>query len=131
MLRVPTGSPLPAYSGLSLEQGAPHGPVHIYILRDLTPAGVLDEDPAHREAVMRFSALGQSPATARETVCARSPTPDEASVLRIGNTMAVLAITRMATDATGRVVEAALPTFPGEGIDTAFTTSDRCRCHLH
>ncbi|MFB8034818.1 GntR family transcriptional regulator [Streptomyces sp. NPDC056004] len=121
LLKVPTGSPLAEYSCLSLEQGTPHGLARIYIPRDLAPAGVLVDDSACREAVTRFAVLGPSPATVRETVCARSPTPDEASALRIGNGMAVLAITRIATDATGRVVEAALLAFPGDRADAVFT----------
>lgn len=121
LLKVPTGSPLAEYSCLSLEQGAPHGLARIYIPRDLAPAGVLDDDSTCREAVTRFAVLGPSPATVRETVCARSPTPDEASVLRIGSTTAVLAITRVATDSTGRVVEAALLVFPGDRVDAVFT----------
>ncbi|MFE9822545.1 GntR family transcriptional regulator [Streptomyces sp. NPDC005791] len=121
LLRVPTGSPLAEYSCLSLEQGSPHGLARIYIPRDLAPAGVLDDDSECREAATRFAVLGPSPATVRETVCARSPTPDEASALRIGTTTAVLAITRIATDSTGRVVEAALLAFPGDRIDAVFT----------
>ncbi|MGW3762388.1 GntR family transcriptional regulator [Streptomyces sp. NPDC005131] len=121
LLKVPTGSPLAEYSCLSLEQGSPHGLARIYIPRDLAPAGVLDDDSVCREAVTRFAVLGPSPATIRETVCARSPTPDEASALRIGTNMAVLAITRIATDATGRVVEAAFLAFPGDRVDAAFT----------
>jgi GntR family transcriptional regulator len=121
LLKVPTGSPLAEYSCLSLEQGAPHSLARIYIPRDLAPAGVLDDDSARREAVTRFAVLGLSPATVRETVCARSPTPDEASALRIGNNMAVLAITRIATDTNGRVVEAALLAFPGDRVDAVFT----------
>ncbi|MCX4771187.1 GntR family transcriptional regulator [Streptomyces sp. NBC_01285] len=121
LLKVPTGSPLAEYSCLSLEQGTPHGLARIYIPRDVAPAGVLDKDFAHREAVTRFAVLGPAPATVRETVCARSATPDEASALRIGPTTAVLAITRIATDATGRVVEAALLTFPGDRVDAVFT----------
>ncbi|MEU5616459.1 MULTISPECIES: GntR family transcriptional regulator [unclassified Streptomyces] len=121
LLKVPAGSPLVEYSCLSLEQGAPHGLARIYIPRDLAPAGVLDDDPARREAVTRFAVLDTSPATVRETVCARSPTPDEASALRIGSTTAVLAITRIATDPTGRVIEAALLAFPGDRIDAVFT----------
>ncbi|MBD2832710.1 MULTISPECIES: GntR family transcriptional regulator [Streptomyces] len=121
LLKVPTGSPLAEYSCLSLEQGAPHGLARIYIPRDLAPAGFLNDDSACREAVTRFAVLGPSPATVRETVCARSPTPDEASALRIGNSMAVLAITRIATDSTGRVIEAALLTFPGTRVDAVFT----------
>ncbi|AGJ56129.1 GntR-family transcriptional regulator [Streptomyces sp. PAMC 26508] len=121
LLKVPTGSPLAEYTCLSLEQGAPHGLARIYIPRDVAPAGVLDDDSVCREAATRFAVLGPSPATIRETVSARSPTPDEASALRIGNNMAVLAITRIATDNTGRVVEAALLAFPGDRVDAAFT----------
>ncbi|MFD9234778.1 GntR family transcriptional regulator [[Kitasatospora] papulosa] len=121
LLKVPTGSPLAEYTCLSLEQGAPHGLARIYIPRDLAPAGVLDDDSVCREAVKRFAVLGPSPATVRETVCARSPTPDEASALRIGSTVAVLAITRIATDSTGRVIEAALLAFPGDRVDAVFT----------
>ncbi|MFI8003993.1 GntR family transcriptional regulator [Streptomyces sp. NPDC086010] len=121
LLKVPTGSPLAEYTCLSLEQGAPHGMARIYIPRDLAPAGVLDDDSACRDAVRRFAVLGPSPTTVRETVCARSPTPDEASALRIGSTTAVLAITRIATDSTGRVAEAALLAFPGDRVDAVFT----------
>ncbi|MEU1439522.1 GntR family transcriptional regulator [Streptomyces sp. NPDC005786] len=121
LLKVPTGSPLAEYSCLSREYGAPHGLARIYIPRDLVPAGVLDDDSVCQEAATRFAVLGPSPTTIRETVSARSPTPDEASALRIGNSMAVLAITRIATDATGRVVEAALLAFPGGRADAVFT----------
>ncbi|MFE8008588.1 GntR family transcriptional regulator [Streptomyces sp. NPDC057418] len=121
LLKVPAGSPLAEYSCLSLEQGSPHGLARIYIPRDLAQAGVLDDDSTCREAITRFAVLGPSPATVRETVCARSPTPDEASALRIGSTAAVLAITRIATDCTGRVIEAALLAFPGDRADAVFT----------
>ncbi|MGW0666445.1 GntR family transcriptional regulator [Streptomyces sp. NPDC002746] len=121
LLKVSTGSPLAEYTCLSLEQGSTHGLARIYIPRDLAPAGWLDDDSACREAVTRFAVLGPSPATIRETVCARSPTPDEAAALRIGSTTAVLAITRIATDSTGRVIEAALLAFPGDRVDAVFT----------
>lgn len=120
LLKVPTGSPLVEYSCLSLEQGSPHGLARIYIPRDLAPAGVLDDDSTCQEAATRFAVLGSSPSIVRETVCARSPTPDEASALRIGSTAVVLAITRIATDSTGRVVEAALLAFPGDRVDAVF-----------
>ncbi|MEU9201422.1 GntR family transcriptional regulator [Streptomyces sp. NPDC048332] len=121
LLKVPTGSPLAEYTCLSLEQGAPNGLARIYIPRDLAPAGVLDDDSVCREAATRFAVLGPSPATIRETASARFPTPDEASALRLGNKMAVLAITRIAIDAAGRVVEAALLAFPGDRVDAVFT----------
>lgn len=62
------------------------------------------------------------PAEIHETVSARLPTPDEASTLRINTALAVLAITRVAADNTGRVVEAALLVFPGDRVDAVFST---------
>ncbi|MFJ7493110.1 GntR family transcriptional regulator [Streptomyces sp. NPDC097727] len=122
LLKVPTGSPVAEFSCLSLEGESPHGLARIYMPRDLAPAGVLDDDSECREAVTRFAILGPRPVAVRETVCARPPKPDEASALRIGSTAAVLAITRIATDSTGRVVEAALLAFPGDRVDSVFTT---------
>jgi GntR family transcriptional regulator len=83
---------------------------------------VLDDEPPTREAVTRFAVLSAPPAAVRETVCARPPTPDEASTLRTNSTAPVLALTRVAIDATGRVVEAALLVFPGDRVDAVFTT---------
>ncbi|MER6268289.1 GntR family transcriptional regulator [Streptomyces sp900105755] len=122
LLKVPTGSPLAEFTCVSLEGDAPHGLARIYIPRDLVPAGMLDDESACRETVTRFAVLGPSPAAVRETVCARQPTPDEASALRIGSAPPVLAITRVATDPTGRVIEAALLAFPGDRVDAVFTT---------
>ncbi|MET7456885.1 GntR family transcriptional regulator [Streptomyces sp. NPDC005574] len=122
LLNVPMGSPVAEFSCLSLEGASPHGLARIYLPRDLAPAGVLDDESAYSEAATRFAVLGSAPAAVRETVRARLPTPDEASALRIGSTMPVLAITRTATDLAGRVVEAALLAFPGDRIDAVFTT---------
>ncbi|MFF1741141.1 GntR family transcriptional regulator [Streptomyces mirabilis] len=122
LLKVPAGSPLAEFSCISHAGESPHGLARIYIPRDLAPAGVLDDGSECQEAVTRFALLGPPPAVVRETVCARPPTPDEAAALRIGSTPPVLAITRVATDSTGRVVEAALLVFPGDRIDAVFTT---------
>ncbi|MEV8036033.1 GntR family transcriptional regulator [Streptomyces sp. NPDC086182] len=122
LLNVPAGSPLAEFSCLSFEGASPHGLARIYIPRDLAPAGVLGEQSEYGEAATRFAVLGPAPAAVRETVCARPPTPDEASTLRIGSAVPVLAITRTATDSAGRVVEAALLAFPGDRIDAVFTT---------
>lgn len=122
LLKVPTGSPLAEFSCVSLEGESPHGLARIYVPRDLAPAGVLDDASSCREAVTRFAVTGPQPTAVRETVCARPPTPDEASSLRIGSAGAVLAITRIATDSAGRVVEAALLAFPGDRVDAVFTT---------
>ena len=64
--------------------------------------------------------LGSGCSTAWLTVmaCARPPTPDEASTLRTNSN----ALTRVATDPTGRVVETVLPVFPGDRVDAVFTT---------
>ncbi|MGV9454740.1 GntR family transcriptional regulator [Streptomyces sp. NPDC003635] len=121
LLRVPSGSPLAEFSCLGLEGESPRGLARIYMPRDLAPAGVLDDDSDRREAATRFAILGPPPAAVRETVCARPPTPEEATALRIGSMTAVLAITRLATDAAGRVVEAALLAFPGDRVDAVFT----------
>ncbi len=113
LLKVPTGSPLAEFICISHEGESPHGLARIYIPRDLAPAGVLDDEPSYREAATRFAVLSVPPAAVRETVCARLPTPDEATTLRANSTAPILAITRVATDATGRVIEAALLAFPG------------------
>ncbi|MFH9062540.1 GntR family transcriptional regulator [Streptomyces coeruleorubidus] len=122
LLSVPTGSPLAELLCTSHEGESPHGLARIYIPRDLAPAGMLDDESSWRETVTRFAVLSSSPAVVRETVSARPPSPDEASALRIGSVAPVVAITRIATDATGRVVEAALLVFPGDRVDTVFTT---------
>ncbi|MFJ6843559.1 GntR family transcriptional regulator [Streptomyces griseoluteus] len=122
LLKVPTGSPLAEFVCMSHEGAPPQGLARIYIPRDLVPAGVLGNEFSWRETAARFAVLSSPPAYVRETVCARPPTSVEASALRIGSTVAVLAITRIATDFTGRVVEAALLVFPGDRADAVFTT---------
>ncbi|MGR4849975.1 GntR family transcriptional regulator [Streptomyces sp. LARHCF252] len=122
LLAVPTGSPLAEFVCISHEGESPHGLARIYIPRDLAPAGVLDDDSSWRETATRFAVLSSPPAVVRETVSARPPSPDEASALRIGSAAPVVAITRIATDTSGRVVEAALLVFPGDRVDAAFTT---------
>ncbi|WP_405558701.1 GntR family transcriptional regulator [Streptomyces sp. NBC_01171] len=122
LLKVPTGSPLAELSCLTLDGETPQGLARIYTLRDLAPAGVLDGGSAHQEALARFAVLGVLPATIREAVCARSATPDEASALKIPAATAVLAVTRIATDSTGRITEAARLAFPADRVDAVFTT---------
>jgi Transcriptional regulators len=122
LLKVPAGSALAEFVCVSHEGDAPHGLARIYIPRDMAPAGVLDQEPLCREAVTRFAVLSTPPAAVRETVCARPPTRYEASTLRTHSTAPVLAITRVATNATGRVVEVAFLAFPGDRVDAVFTT---------
>ncbi|MGK9459263.1 GntR family transcriptional regulator [Streptomyces sp. G6] len=122
LLKVPTGSPVVEFTCLSREGESPHGLARVYMPHDLVPPGALDGASTYREAATRFAFLGRPPTTAREAVSARFPTPEEASALRIGNTSVVLSITRIATDLTGRVIEATLLAFPGDRIDAVFTT---------
>jgi GntR family transcriptional regulator len=122
LLMVPTGSPIVEFTCLSHEGESPHGLARVYMPHDLVPPGALNHASQRREAATRFAFLGPPPTAARETVSARLPTPDEASALRIGNTSVVLSITRIATDSTGRIVEATLLAFPGDRVDAVFTT---------
>lgn len=55
-------------------------------------------------------------------VTARLPTPEEASDLRISTTLAVIAITRVSADITGRVIEVARLILPGDRAEALFTT---------
>ncbi|MFJ3643340.1 GntR family transcriptional regulator [Streptomyces sp. NPDC090108] len=122
LLKVPTGSLLAEFSCLSLEGETPYGLARIYMPHDLAPVDVLDDASAHRQALDRFAVLGPPLAVIRETVCARPPTSDEAAALRIGPASPVLTVTRVSTDSAGRVVEAALLTFPAGRVDAVFTT---------
>ncbi|TGB08617.1 GntR family transcriptional regulator [Streptomyces sp. MZ04] len=121
LLGVSTGSPLTEFLCLSYEAESPHSLARIYVPRDLAPAAVSNEPRQHEGAAERFAALRPT-SEVRETVSARLPTPDEASTLRISSALAVLAITRVTADITGRVVEAALLVLPGDRADAVFTT---------
>ncbi|MFE2232178.1 GntR family transcriptional regulator [Streptomyces sp. NPDC059442] len=115
LLRVPTDSPLIEFHCLSHDGNSPHSLARVYIPRDLAPAVIPDESA--------WPATMATPlAKVQERLCARLPTPAEADTLRISPTLSVLAITRVAADAAGRVVEAALLTLPGDRAEAVFTT---------
>ncbi|MCN9243137.1 GntR family transcriptional regulator [Streptomyces sp. RY43-2] len=122
LLRVPNSTPLTEFLGISYEGDTPHSLARIYVPRDLAPTAVLGDRSSCAGEPGSFAVLSPPSAEIRETVSARLPTPDEASSLRISSTAAVLAITRIAADGTGRVVEAAHLTFPGDRVDAIFTT---------
>jgi GntR family transcriptional regulator len=122
LLRVPAGSPLTEFLCLSYEGESPHSLARIYVPHDLAQPAVLGDGFPRRRAEASFPVLNPPPAEVRETVSARLPTPDEASSLRINSSSAILAITRVAADTAGRVVEAALLVFPGDRVDAIFTT---------
>ncbi|MCW8120848.1 MULTISPECIES: GntR family transcriptional regulator [Streptomyces violaceoruber group] len=122
LLKVDDGSPLTEFFLLSYEGESPHSLARVYVPRDLTPTTALGDRPSKEWAEASFSVPDPPPAEVHETVSARLPTPDEASTLRINTALAVLAITRVAADTTGRVVEAALLVFPGDRVDAVFST---------
>nr|WP_179382162.1 GntR family transcriptional regulator [Streptomyces sp. SA15] len=122
LLRVPNGTPLTEFLCISHEGESPHSLARLYVPRDLTPTSALGDGTSSEGIGTRFAMLSPPPSEFRETVCARLPTPDEASTLRISSAVAVLAITRVAADSAGRVVEAALLVFPGDRVDAVFTT---------
>ncbi|MFF3211090.1 GntR family transcriptional regulator [Streptomyces sp. NPDC002886] len=117
LLKVSPRSPLTEFLCLSHEGKTPHSLARIYVPRDLAPADVPEGLLA-----ARLPNLRPPLAVVQETVSTRLPTPDEAMTLRISPTLAILSITRVATDTAGRVVEAALLALPGDRADAVFTT---------
>lgn len=108
LLKVPSRTPLTEFLCIGHEGESPHSLARIYIPRDLAAT----EPPWCR----------QRPAEVQDTVTARLPTPEEASTLRITPALAVLAITRISTDLTGRVIEAPRLVLPGDRAEALFTT---------
>ncbi|MFE7596008.1 GntR family transcriptional regulator [Streptomyces sp. NPDC057494] len=115
LLRVSSNSPLTEFLCVTHEGKSPHSLARIYVPRDLAPAVQLGSSPWPQRAEPISTEI-------RETVTARLPTPEEATTLRISSALAVLAITSVATDTTGRAVEAALLVLPGDRADAVFTT---------
>ncbi|MEV0008445.1 GntR family transcriptional regulator [Streptomyces sp. NPDC047973] len=115
LLRVPVGSPLTEFQCLSHNGASPHSLSRVYMPRDLAPDVIPDAStwPATVAAPL---------AEVEERLCTRLPTPMEAATLRISPTLAVLAITRVATDTAGRVIEAALLALPGDRTEAVFAT---------
>ncbi|MGW5418958.1 GntR family transcriptional regulator [Streptomyces sp. NPDC003943] len=108
LLKVPSRTPLTEFLCIGHEGGSPHSLARIYIPRELVAA----EPPWCR----------QRPAEVQDSVTARLPTSEEAATLRITPALAILAITRVSTDPTGRVIEAAHLVLPGDRADARFTT---------
>ncbi|MFD7393847.1 GntR family transcriptional regulator [Streptomyces virginiae] len=117
LLGVSPRSPLMEFFCISREGKTPHSLARIYVPRDLVPA-----DGPEGLLTARLLDLCPPLGVVQETVSSRLPTPDEATTLRISPNLAILSITRVATDTTGRVVEAALLALPGDRADAVFTT---------
>ncbi|MFC8795173.1 GntR family transcriptional regulator [Streptomyces cinereoruber] len=113
LLQVPANAPLTEFHCTTYEGENPRSMARIYIPRDLAPASQPDSIswPNGRTAGW---------VETRETVTARLPTPEESAALHISPTRTVLTITSVATDATGRVIEAALLALPGDSADAVF-----------
>ncbi|MHC6628289.1 GntR family transcriptional regulator [Streptomyces globosus] len=120
LLDVPPRSPLRLTEVLYIahEGKSPHSLARIYVPHDLAPA----DSPVRGEIAARAADLRPPLAEVQERLSARLPTQEEATVLRIAASLAVLSLTRVATDVTGRVVEAALLVLPGDRADALFTT---------
>ncbi|MFI5521312.1 GntR family transcriptional regulator [Streptomyces platensis] len=121
LLGVSANSPLTEFLCLSHEGKSPHSLARIYVPRDLAPTDVPAESHCYEGVESKLSELRPPLAEVRERVGARPPTPEEAATLRISSAMAVLAITSVAADRTGRVVEAALLVLPSDRADALFT----------
>ncbi|MGW7487186.1 GntR family transcriptional regulator [Streptomyces sp. NPDC054786] len=122
LLRVSASSPLTEFLCLSHEGKSPHSLARIYVPRDLSPTDVPAESHCCKSLEAKLAELRPPLTEVRERVSARPPTAEEVATLRISSAMAVLAITRVASDSTGRVVEAALLVLPGDRADAFFTT---------
>ncbi|MFG2135324.1 GntR family transcriptional regulator [Streptomyces sp. NPDC048650] len=122
LLGVSANSPLTEFLCLSRQGNSPHSLARIYVPRDLSPTDVPSESHCYEGVEAKLAELRPPLAEVRERVSARPPTPEEAATLRISSALAVLAITRVAVDSTGRVVEAALLVLPGDRADAVFTT---------
>lgn len=122
LLGVSAKSPLTELLCLSHQGNSPHSLARIYVPRDLSPTDVPTESHCYEGLEVKLAELRPPLAEVREQVSARPPTSEEATTLRISSAMAVLAITRVAADRTGRVVEAALLVLPGDRADALFTT---------
>ncbi|TXS34601.1 GntR family transcriptional regulator [Streptomyces sp. ms191] len=108
LLKVPSRTPLTEFLYLTHQGERPHSLARIYVPRDLGLAELACFRPDRAET--------------REVVTARLPTPEEASTLKISTSIAVLAITRVSADITGRVIEVARLLLPGDRAEALFTT---------
>ncbi|MEU3772378.1 GntR family transcriptional regulator [Streptomyces sp. NPDC032472] len=122
LLKVSPHSPLTEFLCVTYEDKSPHSLARIYVPRDPVPADTLGGSSLPEGIVAQQATLRPLLAEVQEKVSARLPTPDEAKVLRISSTLAVLSITRVATDIAGRVVEATLLALPSDRADAVFTT---------
>ncbi|MFD8289150.1 GntR family transcriptional regulator [Streptomyces lavendulae] len=119
LLNVPPLSPVTEVLYVTHEGKSPHSLARIYVPHDFASA----DSSLPEETAARSTRLDPPLAEVQERLSARLPTQEEATTLRISTSLAVLSLTRVTTDVTGRVVEAALLVLPGDRADALFTTS--------
>ncbi|WP_331447996.1 GntR family transcriptional regulator [Streptomyces xanthochromogenes] len=122
LMKVPLHSPLTEFLCVGYEGESPHSLMRVYVPRDLAPITLQAEAPCWGSVEAALAEVRPALADTSEKVHARLPTRSEAAVLRIGTTLAVLAITRVSTDITGRVAEVAHLVLPGDRTKALFTT---------
>ncbi|MFF4387146.1 GntR family transcriptional regulator [Streptomyces sp. NPDC001552] len=118
LLNLPPRSSLNEVLFTTHEGKTPHGLAHIYVPHGFAPA----TPPLPEQIAARLADLRPPLSEVQERVSARLPTLEEAETLRISPSLAVLSLTRVTTDSTGRVIEAALLVLPGDRADALFTT---------
>ncbi|MYZ33980.1 UTRA domain-containing protein [Streptomyces sp. SID4917] len=124
LLGVDVGSPVAEYVFIGHQGTSPRSLARIYVPHAVARLGV----PRANESVWgdgvreSLSAAGVGVARTTERVTARFPTTAEAQTLHITTRSPVLAVERVSTDATERVVEEALPVLPGDRTEILFTT---------
>ncbi|WP_406106640.1 GntR family transcriptional regulator [Streptomyces sp. NBC_01003] len=122
LLRVPANTELTLFLCVRNEGTSPHSLARIYVPRDLQERNLPCEPPSCANFEAKPAAPCPPLAEIRERLAARLPTPEEVEILQISSTLAVLDITRVAIDGTGRVVEAALLVLPSHRADAYFIT---------
>ncbi|MCX5532201.1 GntR family transcriptional regulator [Streptomyces sp. NBC_00006] len=124
LLEVPAGTRLTEYLCIRHEGKSPHSLARIYIPGASAPRLTPCDSPPYSYAQVeaQLTAHRSPSAEFRERVTARLPTPEEVVTLRISPTLSILAISRLAVDSTGDVVEAAFLSLPGDRADAFFIT---------
>ncbi|MFD7912561.1 GntR family transcriptional regulator [Streptomyces sp. NPDC059752] len=118
LLNVPPRSAVTEVLFITHEGNTHHSLAHIYVPHDLAPAN----PPMPEQIAASLTDLRTPPSEVQERVSARLPTQEEAATLRISPSLTVLSLTRVSTDTSGRVVEAALLVLPGDRAEALFTT---------
>lgn len=124
LLRVPPGAWLTEYIYLTHQEECPYSLARVYVPYDVADPGMPTTTPSPwgDDIRERLIIAGIQLASTVHRVTPRPSTPEEAEALRITARAAVLAIERVTTDVTGRVVEAALLALPCDRTEAIFTT---------